>query len=53
MAEHWRDAREDVVEIYHSHSQETIRSTPHPDPILLLGDAILTLATVIHMQGKK
>ena len=53
MTEHWRNAREDVVEIHHAHSQETIRSTPHPDPILLLGDAILTLATVIHMQGKR
>lgn len=53
MAEHWRDAREDVVDIYHAHAQETIRSTRHPDPIHILGDAILTLATVIHMRDKK
>lgn len=46
------DARNDVSRIYTQHTQDTLASNPHPDPVHHLVDAVLTLATVIRMQDK-
>lgn len=51
MAIQWEDAHNDVTEIHRAHVRATLAAHPKPDPIDLLTDAVLTLATVVRMQG--
>lgn len=53
MSRNLEDARNEVARIYSNHTQETLISNSSPDPIHHLVDSVLTLATVIHMQGHR
>lgn len=52
MAIHWEDAHNDVAKIHQAYVRETLAANHKPDPIELLTDAVLTLATVVRMQGE-
>lgn len=52
MAIYWEDAHNDVAKIHQAYVRETLAAHQTPDPIDLLTDAVLTLATVVRMQGE-